>query len=530
MRSLQSSFRPDPFTSLLNAIRSSAQPGVNPLSLPRTLLILLHTVKELQSARLLPSNKNLRSMAPEIVFVLIRAYVERARRWQSSLSAGAAIDSTTFADLESSLLAIKILRRLVTGYLDRPHQAKEVPEFWSVMRDQFDEFLIYLPAAYTKPSDAQILVGKHLLQLGKFHLGMAEEHPAAFALLPGSVALTRAYWGLIGRLAEDFGTKSASVPAKILTDGDASDDKPSILERLGLKGLLLLRECVRMVFQPRPTFKYRTTEDKDDQTRAKELLSTELLTPSLAHEVMEIIVTRFFVFRSSDLREWEEQPDEWEEREDGGGDAWMFSIRGASEKLFMDLIHNFKDTLLQPLLNVFNTVSTSASEDVLFKDSIYTAIGLAAPVLKGTLDFDSFLASTLVVEVQKQRPGFHLLRRRIAILIGQWIVVEVSRPSRAVIYEIFRHLLNGEDPLNDQVVRVTAARQFKIVADEWEFDIEAFAPHAPELLSRLMSLVKEVELTETKMALLNTVSVIVERMGHQVILRTTAGRSDGVLT
>ena len=81
---------------------------------------------------------------------------------------------------------------------------------------------------------------------------------------------------------------------------------------------------------------------------------------------------------------------------------------------------------------------------------------------------------------------------------------------------MYQHLLDKSDPLNDQVVRVTTGRKFKDVADEWEFHADNFLPYAPVTLDRLMALVQEVELPETKMALLNTISVIVERMEHHV--------------
>ncbi len=57
---------------------------------------------------------------------------------------------------------------------------------------------------------------------------------------------------------------------------------------------------------------------------------------------------------------------------------------------------------------------------------------------------------------------------------------------------------------------------FKNVADEWEFDPETFVPYAPLILARIMSLIEDVELTETKMALLNTVGVVIERMDYLV--------------
>ena len=68
---------------------------------------------------------------------------------------------------------------------------------------------------------------------------------------------------------------------------------------------------------------------------------------------MELLVTQYFVFRRSDLREWEEEPEEWEKREEEITDAWEFSIRSCSEKLFLDLVINFKDLLVPKLLHVF---------------------------------------------------------------------------------------------------------------------------------------------------------------------------------
>lgn len=132
------------------------------------------------------------------------------------------------------------------------------------------------------------------------------------------------------------------------------------------------------------------------------------------------------------------------------------------------------------------------------------------------MDFDAFLKTRLVAEVQENRPGCNILRHRVAILLGQWISVRIHAESRPLVYQIFQHLLDKNDPLNDQVVRVTTGKQFKHVANEWEFDAKTFLPFAPQIISAIMALIEEVELTETKMALLNTISVVVERMDHLV--------------
>lgn len=166
-------------------------------------------------------------------------------------------------------------------------------------------------------------------------------------------------------------------------------------------------------------------------------------------------------------------------------------------------------------LSILTRISATTTPDPRLKDSIYAAIGLAAPVLETHLDFNAFLATTLVSEVQVQDPAYRILRRRIAILLGQWLPVKngLDRPK---VYEIFQYLLNKDDPLNDQVVRVTAGRQLKNVIDPFEFVAEPFMPYAPTLLGRLMALIEEVELGETKMALLSTISAAVNRMEYYV--------------
>lgn len=122
----------------------------------------------------------------------------------------------------------------------------------------------------------------------------------------------------------------------------------------------------------------------------------------------------------------------------------------------------------------------------------------------------------MVVEATKQTPGFNIIRRRTAIIISQWITIKMAQEKKPIVYQIFQHLLDKSDPLNDQVVRITAGRKFHAVADEWEFKADAFLPYSQVMLDRLMALVQEVELPETKMALLNTISLIVERMEHHV--------------
>jgi hypothetical protein len=56
---------------------------------------------------------------------------------------------------------------------------------------------------------------------------------------------------------------------------------------------------------------------------------------------------------------------------------------------------------------------------VVLKDSLYSAIGLAAASLEQHLNFNEFLQGTMVTEVQIQDQQYRLLRRRIALVLGR---------------------------------------------------------------------------------------------------------------
>ncbi|KAF9895413.1 hypothetical protein FE257_000319 [Aspergillus nanangensis] len=496
---------PDAISSLIASLRSSTQPGANPLQLPRTLIILLQIIKELSTARLQRTRANLQSVSPEIFHLLGSIYVDKVDKWASFLEQGGADESTLLDLVEQSLVSLKVIRRLVIAGYEHPHRDNEVRQFWLLTHSHFSRFLGFVNGSITAPEAIQKAIEKHLLQLAKLHVDMAKDRAASFALLPDSIPLVRSYWSLVLKLGENYDQL-----------GDGETDRKSLMEKTGLKALLLIRSCSKMAFNPAHTFKYQTPQDKEEKKQSIELIKSHLFTHDFVVNVMELLVTQFFRFRKSDFQEWEDDPEEWERKEEDIAEAWEFSIRSCSEKLFLDLVIHFKDLLIPRLLNVFYSFASPESRDVLLKDSLYSAIGLAAASLEQHLDFNKFLESTLVPEVQIQEQGYNVLRRRITILLGQWVPVKSSELNKNAIYQIFQHLLNKQEPLNDLVVRITAGIQLKQVLEPFEFSPVGFLPFAPSILESLMALIQEVELSETKMALLDTVRMTVVKMEDHI--------------
>ncbi|KAI9786020.1 MAG: hypothetical protein M1816_008172 [Peltula sp. TS41687] len=507
---------PDVLHSIVSYLRSATGTGYSPLKIPRALLILLYIIKELSTARLQRSRASLQSAAPEIFHVLFEIYRNSVYRWRTFLESGGDDEGGALDAVEQSHLALKILRRLLIAGFEFPNRDDDVRAFWTVAKHDFTGFFVLVTQESSLSTDVRELIEKHLHQFSKVHLDVARMHPAAFVLLPDSMDLVRVYETTIAQFGHQQASNPPTATGKVRSDGDADENEKSLLEMLSLKGLLLLRACVKLVFNPAQTFKYRHAREKDEQKQAAEIVKAELLTEDQVCGMMELIISRLFVFNDADLREWNEEPEEWELREESEGDGWEYSARPCAEKLFLDLIINFKDILIGPLLDVFRNITALGSDDLLFKDAAYAALGLSASAIHQHLDFDSFLKARLIAEVQESRSGSNILRRRIAILLGQWVSIKISEENRPLVYQIFQHLLDRTDPMNDQIVRVTAGKHFRHVVDEWEFEPKAFLPFASPVLDSIMALIKEVELTETKMALLNTISTIVERMEYQI--------------
>ena len=422
--------------------------------------------------------------------------------------------------------ATGIIRRLLVRAYPKPHQDalacsvfESISHFWLTRVQQSH------PAGSGESSSSKKALEKVILQITKCHLELAEENPIAFISLPGSAQLQSMYFELIRRHADVYGSSFTSGSGQgIQHNGDADETQQSLTEKLVLRGILLLRATLKALADPNSIIP-RTDAEKQQKEQILSLLATEFFPESTVQNLLELIVSKYFVFTSGDLRRWEEEPDEWEASEGGDTEGYRYSVRLSAEKLFLDLVNKFTERIVPGIVSLVQSTMRNASVGAVQKESVYTALGLAADKIfvfsqqqaqaGAGFDFNSAL-QPLIQDLQNRDPSYRLIRRRIAILLGKWIHIQLSKENRPLVYQIFLHLLDKSDEMNDLVVRVTAGRQLKEVISDWEFEVQPFLPYAPDTISRLMSLIAEVELPETKMALLETISSTVEQMGSHI--------------
>lgn len=298
---------PDVLDSILEELQPLSGRHSNSLPLSRTLLILLYIIKELSTAKLQRSRASLQSAAPTIIQVVGHIYVGRVKTWIMFLTTGGDDEGGALESIEVSLLALQVLRRLIVSGYDFPNRHAEIRDIWSILVSDFEQILALVHGTSSLlGADARKLIEKHLIQISKLHVHMVQSHPIGYALLPDSTGLAKAYWSLASRFGETLRSQTPTPSAKIGSDGDAEKDEgPSTMEKLTLKGLLLIRACLKMVFNPVQTFRFQKDEDKEERKLSKELMRSDLFSGEFAREAMETLVTRFFVFTARDLKEWE---------------------------------------------------------------------------------------------------------------------------------------------------------------------------------------------------------------------------------
>ncbi|KAB1281046.1 Importin-11, partial [Camelus dromedarius] len=135
--------------------------------------------------------------------------------------------------------------------------------------------------------------------------------------------------------------------------------------------------------------------------------------------------------------------------EETGGDSWKYSLRPCTEVLFIDIFHEYNQTLTPVLLEMMQTLQGPTNvEDMnalLIKDAVYNAVGLAAYELFDSVDFDQWFKNQLLPELQVIHNRYKPLRRRVIWLIGQWISVKFKSDLRPMLYEAICNLLQDQD-------------------------------------------------------------------------------------
>uniref|UniRef100_A0A3P8WKW3 Importin-11 n=1 Tax=Cynoglossus semilaevis TaxID=244447 RepID=A0A3P8WKW3_CYNSE len=266
-------------------------------------------------------------------------------------------------------------------------------------------------------------------------------------------------------------------------------------------------------------------DNKPENLEAHEIKTAFFTHPTLT-EIGRRLVSHYFLLTEEELAMWEEDPESFAV-EETGGDSWKYSLRPCTEVLFLDIFHNYSQTLTPVLLDMKNALFSITSTIVsivtdslifcLYLSAVYNAVGLAAYELFDNVDFDQWFKNQLLGELQVSHHRYKLIRRRVIWLIGQWISVKFKSDLRPLLYEIILSLM--QDP--DLVVRIETATTLNPLThfppvDDFEFRTEQFLPYLESIFGLLFQLLQQVTECDTKMQVLHVISCVIERVNNQI--------------
>ncbi|NXL84061.1 IPO11 protein, partial [Alectura lathami] len=277
-------------------------------------------------------------------------------------------------------------------------------------------------------------------------------------------------------------------------------------------------QCMNLIKMIVKNYAYKPSkyiEDSSPETVEAHKIKTAFFTYPTLMEICRRLVTHYFLLTEEELAMWEEDPEGFT-AEETGGDSWKYSLRPCTEVLFIDIFHEYNQTLTPVLLEMVHSLQgTTNMEDtsaILIKDAVYNAVGLAAYELFDSVDFDQWFKNQLLAELQVSHNRYKPIRRRVIWLIGQWISVKFKSDLRPLLYEAIRNLLQDQDLVVSVNKSCSGLNEFY----DFEFRTDQFLPYLESMFTLLFQLLQEVTECDTKMHVLHVLSCVNERVNVQI--------------
>ncbi|XP_030421860.1 importin-11 isoform X1 [Gopherus evgoodei] len=450
----------------------------------RALLTFYHVTKTLASKRLAADRKLFYDLASGIYSFACSLWNHHTDTFLQQIFTGDEAAATS--SLERTLLSLKVLRKLTVHGFVEPHRNVEVMGFLHAVFERLKQFLECSRSIGTE-NVCRDRLEKTIILFTKVLLDFLDQHPFSFTPL-----IQRSLEFAVSYVFTEAGEGVA-------------------FERFIVQCMNLIKMIVKnYAYKPSKHF-----EDSSPETLEAHKIKTSFFTYPTLMEICRRLVSHYFLLTEEELTMWEEDPEGFTV-EETGGDSWKYSLRPCTEVLFIDIFHEYNQTLTPVLLEMVHSLQGPTNvEDtnaLLIKDAVYNAVGLAAYELFDSVDFDQWFKNQLLAELQVSHNRYKPIRRRVIWLIGQWISVKFKSDLRPMLYEAIRNLLQDQD----LVVRIETATTLKLTVDDFEFRTEQFLPYLESMFTLLFQLLQEVTECDTKMHVLHVLSCVIERVNIQI--------------
>lgn len=224
-----------------------------------------------------------------------------------------------------------------------------------------------------------------------------------------------------------------------------------------------------------------------------------------------VLIRRYFVLTASDLEEWYQNPEAFHHEQDMV--QWTEKLRPCAEALYIVLFENHSQLLgpvvvsiLQEAMNGCSTSVTEITPGLLLKDAAYGAAAYVYYELSNYLSFKDWFNGALSLDLSNDHPNMHIIHRKVAIILGQWVSEIKDDTKRAVYCALIKLLMD-----KDLSVRLAACRSLCSHIEDANFSERDFTDLLPICWDSCFKLVEEVQEFDSKVQVLNLISILI---GH----------------
>uniref|UniRef100_A0A182NDW1 Importin N-terminal domain-containing protein n=1 Tax=Anopheles dirus TaxID=7168 RepID=A0A182NDW1_9DIPT len=477
----------------------------------RGLLVLLHVVKVLCSKRIPRDRQQFQAFAVEWYDFVLNLWEGFTQLFFTNICEQNCSIEVCASNLEKAIFALRILKKLTIQGITDPLKCESCMMLIRVMFQRLKDLLECRMRVKRMLREAESgeaaemmrkvtgnvekFIVKHMKFLNLFY----ETHPDVFSpFVPVSFDFCFNY-------VFHEGTNL------IFEDNVITFPNFAIQCLCLLKGILSPNTS-HLEMLPRAS-NYLAGEAKERVNSAK----VDFFTPERLSYIFEKIIMHYFLLTPDEFEQWDTDPEAY--TSDEGGDSWKYNLRSCAEAFYMILFQKFSPTMVEELRKYITKsqsitlTENSDMNDLLIKDSIYNATGLATFILFDEINFDEWFTQQLLGELKFKSQNFRVIRKRIIWLVGQWTCVRFSKALRPQVYQACLELLQ---PSEDLAVRLTASKTLRSIMDDFEFVAEQFVEFLEPAIALLFGLLKEAVECETKMTVLHVMSFIIEKMSLSV--------------
>uniref|UniRef100_A0A1B0GAA7 Importin N-terminal domain-containing protein n=1 Tax=Glossina morsitans morsitans TaxID=37546 RepID=A0A1B0GAA7_GLOMM len=480
----------------LEAFVSNSSSEIFQTNQPQLLLLTLHhVIKSLASRRMMSDQRVFEELTVNIFQFIFQLWDTHINLFFHQLKEAPLGAKTT---LERSVLCARLLRKLTIYGFNKPQKSEICLRFVESLFERLKQCLNCRYELRQLNADEQLvaLLEKLILKQMKTILEFQEAHKAAFKkFVP--IALQFSF--------DHVFHYSAFL---IFTDNVINFRQFAIHCINLIKGIMSPFYWVR-------SSGYAHEDESDTELRNS---LEEFFTEERISYISEKIITHYFLLTQIELDLWLEDPEEFAQ-DDNGGDSWKYALRPCVETLFVACFASYQTQMSTEVSRYIRKAQqiqlkpNSDLKDILLKDAIYNAAGLAALHLFNEVDFNGWFSGQLLDELKIEAANFRILRRRIIWLLGEWAGVKFARNLRPLAYEACLHLLR---PTEDMSTRLASSFTLSILLNDFDFDPFQFSRFLEPSFNALFVFLREAKECDTKMKILTIMSTLVEKMSDTI--------------